>query len=94
MFDLDFGGAIIDTPGIKTLAFNHFEVMDVAHNFREIFEISEQCKYADCTHRNEPKCAVKIAVENGDISEHRYNNYITLTLEVEDQNYWERHDDI
>jgi ribosome biogenesis GTPase / thiamine phosphate phosphatase len=94
MFDLDFGGAIIDTPGIKTLAFNHLEVMDVAHNFREIFKASAGCKFADCTHRNEPKCAVKEALEKGEISEHRYNNYLTLTLEVEDQNYWERHSDI
>nr|HRD07853.1 ribosome small subunit-dependent GTPase A [Saprospiraceae bacterium] len=51
MHDLQMGGQIIDTPGIKTLAFNHFEVMDVAHNFRELFAISKDCKFADCTHR-------------------------------------------
>ncbi|MEM9819786.1 MAG: ribosome small subunit-dependent GTPase A [Bacteroidota bacterium] len=91
MFDLDFGGKIIDTPGIKTLAFNNLEPMDVAHNFREFFQVSENCKFADCTHRNEPKCAVKAAIEEGDISELRYNNYLQILEEIEDQNYWERH---
>jgi ribosome biogenesis GTPase / thiamine phosphate phosphatase len=94
MYDLDFGARIIDTPGIKTLAFNHLEVMDVAHNFREFFIISADCQFNDCTHRNEPKCAVKKALENGEISDHRYNNYLQLLAEVEDQNYWERHSDV
>ncbi len=93
-YDLDFGGAIIDTPGIKTLAFNHFEILDIVHNFREIFALSDQCKFNNCTHRNEPKCAVKEAVEIGEISDHRYYNYLQLITEVEDQNYWEVHDDI
>jgi ribosome biogenesis GTPase len=94
MYDLEKGGMIIDTPGIKTLAFNNFEILDVAHNFREIFQYSDGCKFANCTHRNEPKCAVKDAVENGEISIHRYENYIQLTVEVEEQNYWEIHKDI
>lgn len=94
MFDLSFGGHIIDTPGIKTLAFSHLEVMDIAHNFREFFALSDQCKFANCTHRNEPKCAVKAALETGEISLLRYQNYLGLLEEVEDQNYWERHSDV
>ncbi len=94
MFALSYGGQIIDTPGIKTLAFTHLEVMDIAHNFKEFFAISDHCKYANCTHRNEPYCAVKDAVEKGKISFIRYQNYLTLLDEVEDQNYWERHKDI
>ncbi|MEM9681172.1 MAG: ribosome small subunit-dependent GTPase A, partial [Bacteroidota bacterium] len=90
MFSLSFGGSIIDTPGIKTLSFNNLEVMDVAHNFREFFEYSSQCKYGDCTHRNEPQCAVKNAVENGEINEMRFINYLTILDEIEEQNYWER----
>ena len=90
MFDLDQETKIIDTPGIKTLSFNHLEVMDVAHNFREFFIISEQCKYRDCTHRNEPKCAVKEGIESGEISELRYSNYVQILYEIENQNYWER----
>lgn len=95
MFDLDFGGAIIDTPGIKTLSFNHLEPMDVAHNFREFFEYSEQCRFGGkCLHRNEPGCAVKAAIEEGNISELRYLNYLQILEEIEDQNYWERHKDL
>lgn len=91
MFDLDFGGRIIDTPGIKNLSFNNLEVLDVAHNFREFFEKSKNCKYSNCTHRNEPGCAVKEAIEAGEISELRYFNYLQILDEVESQNYWERH---
>ena len=95
MHDLSFGGGIIDTPGIKSLSFIHLEPMDVAHNFRELFEASEDCKFGgSCLHRNEPGCAVKAAVEEGTISELRYINYLTLLEESEDQNYWERHTDM
>ena len=94
MYDLHMGGQIIDTPGIKTLGFNHLEVMDIAHNFREFFTLSKECTFADCTHRNEPHCAVKNALKEGWISEHRYQNYLNLLSEVEDQNYWERHNDM
>ncbi|MEL6123432.1 MAG: ribosome small subunit-dependent GTPase A [Bacteroidota bacterium] len=90
MHRLSAGGSIIDTPGIKTLSYNHFEVMDVAHNFKEFFATSKHCKYRDCTHRNEPGCAVKKAIESGEISELRYFNYIQILEEVENQNYWER----
>ena len=91
MFPLETGGSIIDTPGIKTLSFNHFEPLDVAHNFREFFVRSEACKFGGkCLHRNEPKCAVKADVETGYISELRYLNYLTILEEIEEQNYWER----
>jgi len=91
MFALDFGGHIIDIPGIKTLSFNNLEPKDVVHNFREFFEISSGCRFPNCTHRNEPQCAVHAAIEDGVISELRYLNYIKILEEVEEQNYWERH---
>jgi ribosome biogenesis GTPase len=94
MYKLSGGGFIIDTPGIKSLAFSHLEVMDVAHNFKELFSKSSECKFGNCTHRNEPHCAVKDAIEEGEISELRYFNYLQLLEEIEDQNYWERHSDI
>lgn len=83
-------GSIIDTPGIKTLSFNHLEIMDIAHNFREFFKKSSDCKFQNCTHRQEPHCAVKEAIETEEISELRYANYLKLIDEVENQNYWER----
>lgn len=91
MFALPFGGFLIDTPGIKTLSFNYFEPADVAHNFREFFEASADCKFGgSCLHRSEPKCAVKEGVEEGSLSELRYINYLSLLEEIESQNYWER----
>jgi ribosome biogenesis GTPase / thiamine phosphate phosphatase len=94
MHQLDMGGEVIDTPGIKMLAFNNMEVMDVMHNFREFFVAADKCKYANCTHRNEPNCAVKLAIEQGEISEWRYDSYLQIIEEIEDQNYWERHKDM
>lgn len=90
MHPLSGSGYIIDTPGIKTLSFNHLEPQDVAHNFREFFQVSDGCKFNNCLHRNEPKCAVKAAIEGGKISELRYINYLTILEEIEAQNYWER----
>ncbi len=91
MFDLDFGGRIIDTPGIKTLTFNNLEPLDVAHNFREFFALSEHCRFGGkCLHRNEPQCAVKAALEEGIVSELRYFNYLAILDEIEQHNYWER----
>ncbi|MBK8623900.1 MAG: ribosome small subunit-dependent GTPase A [Saprospiraceae bacterium] len=94
MFDLDFGGHIIDSPGIKTLGFSHLEIKDVSHNFKEFFVISKDCKFANCKHINEPKCAVKDAVENETIASFRYQNYLSIIDEIENQNYWEIHDDV
>ncbi len=94
LFQLDANTAIIDTPGIKTLSYNNMEVLDVAHNFREFFEVSSNCRFHNCTHRNEPGCAVKAALEDGTISDLRYQNYLTILDEVERQNHWERHRDI
>jgi ribosome biogenesis GTPase len=91
MFAMSNGGFIIDTPGIKTLAFNNLEVMDVAHNFREFFRASVNCRFgSQCTHRDEPDCAVKEGLANGSISEIRYRNYLQILSEIESQNYWER----
>ncbi len=94
MFTLEGGGEIIDTPGIKTLSFNHLTVQDVSHNFREIFRVGQQCRFGNCTHRQEPGCAVKEAVENGEISQIRYMNYLQILDEIENQKYWELREDV
>lgn len=91
MFELDMGGFIIDTPGIKMLSFNNLEPMDVAHNFREFFALSSGCRYPNCLHRDEPGCAVKAAVEEGALAPMRYETYLQILGEIEEQNYWERH---
>lgn len=94
MHPLSFGGFLIDTPGIKTLAFNNLEILDVAQNFREFFALSHQCKFGgSCLHRNEPQCAVKNAVTEGEVAESRYQSYLQILEEIEKQNYWEVHKD-
>lgn len=92
MFELDYGGRIIDTPGMKMLAFNNKDKANIAHSFREFFHLSSQCRFGGaCLHRNEPGCAVQAALREGEVSALRYEHYLGLLEEVEDQNYWERH---
>ncbi len=94
MHPLPFGGNLIDTPGIKTLGFNFLKETEVTDNFREFFVLSQNCRFNNCLHREEPGCAVKAAVDAGEASELRYINYLTILQEVEDQNYWEIHRDV
>lgn len=90
MYELDFGGKLIDTPGIKELGFINLSPQDVSHNFREFFSASPRCRFHDCLHLNEPDCAVKEAVDNGEISSVRYTSYHYIMEEVRAQNSWER----
>jgi len=87
MYPLDEGGYIIDTPGIK--GFGTFDMKDeeVGHYFKEIFEFSANCKYGNCTHRNEPGCAVREAVEKHYISESRYLSYLNILEDREEGKY-------
>lgn len=78
MFRLPAGGYIIDTPGIKGFGTIEMEDENIGHYFPEIFRFSKDCRYGNCTHRHEPGCAVKEAVENHYISESRYNSYLSI----------------
>jgi ribosome biogenesis GTPase len=78
MYELCFGGYIIDTPGIKEFALFDMEKETLAQRFPEMRELMSQCRFANCTHTHEPGCAVKEAVENGDIADWRYNNYLRM----------------
>ncbi len=78
MFDLSFGGYIIDTPGIKGFGMLDMEKEEIGHYFPEIFKRLEKCQFYNCTHVHEPGCEVKNAVANGEISESRYFSYIGL----------------
>ncbi len=77
---------IIDTPGIKGFGVVDFEQYEIADYFPEFFALKHQCKYNNCLHVNEPKCAVKLALEKGEIAPSRYNSYLQL-LAGDDENY-------
>lgn len=78
LYKLKFGGYIIDTPGIKAFGMLNMEPWEITHYFPEIFKYSKQCQYHNCSHTHEPNCAVKKAVENGDIAESRFTSYLGL----------------
>jgi ribosome biogenesis GTPase len=83
MFPLSFGGYIIDTPGIKGYGLVDFSKEEVSHFFPEIFALQTKCKYYNCIHVNEPKCAVIEAVENEEIALSRYQSYLQMLEEDE-----------
>ena len=87
MYDLPGGGCIIDTPGIKGFGTFDFGKEEVAHYFREIFQVSEGCKYHNCTHTHEPGCAVRRAVEEHFISESRYASYLNMLEDQDESKY-------
>ena len=87
MFSVGENGYIIDTPGIKGFGTFDMEDEEVGHYFKEIFEFSAQCKYGNCTHRHEPGCAVREAVEKHYISESRYASYLNMLEDKEEGKY-------
>ena len=87
MFSLPGGGYVIDTPGIKGFGTFDFEKEEMAHYFREIFRISADCKYNNCTHTHEPGCAVRRAVEEHLISESRYASYLNMLEDRHESKY-------
>ena len=89
MYPLPQGGYIIDTPGIKGFGTIDFNPNEVAHFFPEIFEISQNCRFNNCTHRHEPGCAVLKALENHQISESRYTSYLSIIEDSSEGKYRE-----
>lgn len=90
LHSLSFGGNIIDSPGIKELGLVEMKKEEIGHYFPEIRERMNACKFNNCLHVNEPKCAVISAVENGEISAERYSSYLgILSGEEMDWKEWE-----
>ncbi len=78
MVELPEGGYIIDTPGIKGFGMVHMDKKEIYHFFPEIFKYASSCQYYNCLHMEEPKCAVKKAVEDGIIFASRYYSYQSI----------------
>ena len=87
MYPVEGGGYVIDTPGVKGFGTFDMEVGEIGHYFPEIFRFSAQCRYGDCTHRNEPGCAVRRAVEEHYVSESRYASYLSMLEDKDESKY-------
>ncbi len=87
MFELNFGGSIIDSPGIKGFGLIDMDKSELCHYFPEMRGLADQCKFHNCKHINEPGCAIKKAVEEGKIWESRYYNYLSVYEDDEGENY-------
>ena len=85
MLELPEGGYIIDTPGIKGFGTFDMEPEELTSYFREIFHFSKDCKFSNCTHTHEPGCAVSKALEDHYIAQSRYQSYLGM-LEDKDEN--------
>jgi ribosome biogenesis GTPase / thiamine phosphate phosphatase len=86
MYDLSFDAQIIDTPGIKGFGMVEIEKEELSGFYPEFFKLKEHCKFHNCLHIEEPKCAVKEALENKEIAWSRYKSYLQI-LEGEEEHY-------
>ena len=87
MFDLPFGGKIIDTPGIREMGIVDVSKNELAHYFPEMRAVMNNCQFNDCVHLDEPGCAVKEAVNDGSIHEERYLSYLNIRDTILDKTY-------
>ncbi|OCB75147.1 ribosome small subunit-dependent GTPase A [Flavobacterium crassostreae] len=86
MYDLSFDARIIDTPGIKGFGMVDMEPAEISGYFPEFFKLKDHCKFNNCLHKEEPKCAVKAALEKDEIAWSRYNSYLKI-LEGDEEHY-------
>jgi len=87
MFDLPGGGRIIDTPGMREFGIVDISKQELSHYFPEMKNRIQLCQFNNCLHSNEPGCAIKDAVNTGDIHEDRYVSYRTILDSIEEKNY-------
>ncbi|MFY0252746.1 ribosome small subunit-dependent GTPase A [Chitinophaga sp. 30R24] len=87
MFDLPFGGCLIDTPGVREFGIVDIPKAELSHYFLEMLPYIPQCQFNNCLHINEPGCAVKAAVEEGAIDPDRYVSYATILETIEEEQY-------
>ncbi len=87
MYDLPFGGRIIDTPGMREFGLVDIEKQELSHYFPEMRDRLNNCQFNNCLHFNEPDCAIKEAVANREIHEHRYVSYVNIMESIEQKSY-------
>ena len=86
MYDLDFGAQLIDTPGIRGFGVVDIDENELGNYFPEFFKRKQDCKFHNCKHIEEPKCAIKAALENDEIAYSRYKSYLQI-INNEDEQY-------
>ena len=86
MHDLDFGASIIDTPGVRGFGLSEIDKYELGDYFVEFLKLKSDCKFNNCLHVNEPKCAVKLSLEKGEIATSRYKNYLNM-LEQDEESF-------
>jgi ribosome biogenesis GTPase / thiamine phosphate phosphatase len=87
MFDLPFGGQIIDTPGMREFGIVDISRQELSHYFPEMRDRLQDCQFNNCMHTDEPGCAVKAAVESGDIALERYLSYGAILESIEEESW-------
>ncbi len=87
MFLIDKGSYLIDTPGIKGFGMVNMTQEEIGHYFPEMFKLSKNCRFNNCTHRHEPGCAVLEALDNHYISQSRYQSYLSILEDLTEGKY-------
>jgi ribosome biogenesis GTPase len=87
MFDLPFGGSLIDTPGMREFGLVDISKQELSHYFPEMRKLLQDCQFNNCLHIEEPGCAIKKALEEGRMSPDRYISYITILDSIEEKQY-------
>jgi ribosome biogenesis GTPase len=83
LFYLPEGGSIIDTPGVRGFGTVDFKREEIDHYFPELFALSKDCRFGNCTHTHEPGCAVRAALERNEVAESRYTSYLSILEDTE-----------
>jgi ribosome biogenesis GTPase len=87
MYDLPFGGRLIDTPGMREFGLVDISKQELSHYFPELRDRLNDCQFNNCLHVNEPGCAIKEAVMNGAVHEDRYVSYVNILNSIEEKSY-------
>lgn len=87
MYDLSFNARIIDTPGIRGFGIVEMEREELSDYFPEFFALKAQCKFNNCLHLDEPKCAIKAGLESGELAWSRYRSYVQMLEEDVTESY-------
>ena len=78
LYHIPSGGDLIDSPGVREFQLDNLSEEQIVRGFREFKALSDKCRFRNCRHINEPDCAIKVALENGDISNNRYESYLNI----------------